>query len=186
MQKNPLGFLITSTAIFVISLIFIGVTKVDFDGNFKLWLLYTVMAMVAELFPVELPQTGAVSVGFAVNYATLLSFGPGASALSAGLAMLIGNVDRPITKKMINFGQIALAAGSASALFHIFWPELRIAILSKEVFAAGLAALMYALVNITLVTWGGALQTGANYIELFFNNFKWAVPNYLSLARFLA
>lgn len=136
--------------------------------------LLAVLGAVLGNMAFELPVTGDVSLGFAVTFAAIVYAGPVAGAVVGALgALSLAQLreGRPILLMVGNGAQLALSAAAAGVAYISLGatPLQNSAVLGRGLNEAVLAPLVatacFFLVNVTLVTIGLALKTGAAFSD---------------------
>jgi len=153
-------------------------------GQWIAVLSFTVLAFLTEAFPVNLPrENGTVSVGFAVINAALLLFGPEAAQWIAAVGTirakdLMGKT--PLLAVLFNRAMLSIAAFLAGktyvALGGVPGSPGSVAIVPL----VG-CALMYTIVNTSLIVGVVSIDEGVDPRGLWGLNFRWAMPNMLAL-----
>lgn len=143
------------------------------------------LSVVCELFPVSLPKTGKVSVGFSINFAALLLFGPLPAVIVSAVGVLTAGLIRalPLDYWLFNTSEIALAAAAAGGVYLAiggrpgYFEDLhtQVGLLVATSFA-------YFLVNTFLFTLVIALEEKLSVWRMWTSNVRWTVPNYLALS----
>ncbi|AFM43335.1 putative domain HDIG-containing protein [Desulfosporosinus acidiphilus SJ4] len=149
-------------------------------------LIFGMLAVLCESFPVALPRGGYVTVSFAVFYTALILYPGGvAVAVSAiGGLFLFGKAAKyqPLFKRVYNSSQYLLSQAVAQyVLWHAgigggFHYKFRSFILYVVV------ALIYIIVNISLVTIGLGLLQERSPWSIWLSNMRWIFPNIIILA----
>jgi len=146
--------------------------------------LFTVLTVVAELKPVELPEFGTVSVAPALHSACYVMFPPGVAAAVAGVCSVAADVfeRRPPHKTAFNFAQYVICVGLAGLIFrsrHLGYPR---ASFLEDLGAFAAATLVYYLLNVGMVCTAFALTEGISPGPLVVSQAKVYSLQYLSLA----
>lgn len=84
----------------------------------SVFLVFTTLALVAELLPVYLQEQAAISVSFAPLYAVILLSSPHLAALVAFLAAFLGTLRSKWYKSLFNGAQYAIAAFLSGLVFE--------------------------------------------------------------------
>ncbi|WP_331445521.1 HD-GYP domain-containing protein [Natranaerobius thermophilus] len=115
--------------------------------------------------------------------ASVLIFGPFTGAWIACLGMISRKQFKlPIHVSLYNLCQISLAAFLAGKVFKLIGGNFGQIILPEELLPVILASMVYFLVNTILVTLAIAFYKESSIWEAWRVNFRWAIPNYLTLA----
>lgn len=147
--------------------------------------LFTVLAFIAEAFPVTLPRdNGTVSVSFAVINAAVLLFGPSAAQWIAAIGTirvkdLMGKT--PLYAVLFNRAMLSMAALAAGQTY-VFLGGRPGTVNSPGVLVPLVgSALAYTVVNTSLIVVAASLDEGVDPRGLWAVNFRWAMPNMLAL-----
>lgn len=150
-------------------------------------IFFAILTLAMEALPVKLPRGGTISVGFAVNYACSLLFGP----LPAALIAAIGTIsltelrrlrsDLPLLTFLFNRAQLALAAAAAAGTYTILGGHSTLfnpLVDFLPLFAGGA---VYYLVNAGAMTISIAILQRGSPWNVWVTNFKLITPHYLAL-----
>jgi len=150
-------------------------------GGFLLWV---VLAIIAELTPVALPQGGFVTLGFPIIYASLLIYGPGISSWVAIVCNTIMEGKQRGRKfwYAIPFdnAQLVLSVSAAWIVYQYMGGTPITTSSIGHILPIISSALVYFLTNTWLVNIALALQKKTPVLEMWVVNFKWIIPNYLA------
>lgn len=152
------------------------------------WLAVVAFALIiftTEAMPVDLPRGGGtVSVGFAMIFATILSFDPGTSVWLAALATIrlreaSGQIG--LEKVLFNRSQLAVSAAAGALTYQALGGTPGQMLDWASVLPILAAAAVYSVVNIATVVGVLSLAQGVSFWRIWFTDFKWMVPHYLAL-----
>jgi putative nucleotidyltransferase with HDIG domain len=161
-------------------------------------LLFIGLAILVGLQSVRLPRGGATTtVGFAVDYACLLIFGPAIAGWVGVLSALVLLRRSGWLRQFFNHGHLALSFAAAGWLYqglggrYIVTAAPGSATLATQEVPFGdlIPALVgggigYFLVSSLLLAMAMALWERRSVLDLWAMNFRWAAPRYLALAPF--
>ncbi|HHV61489.1 MAG TPA: HD-GYP domain-containing protein [Firmicutes bacterium] len=150
-------------------------------------IFFAILTAFAELLPVSLPRGGAVTVGFATNYAAILTLGSAGGAWVAAVGGIINGIRRRASgiRFAFNIAQIAIAAATAGRLYQITGGLTAIARpvnILRDYPSLLVCTFAYFLVNSTLVTACISIERRIPFSHIWFMNIKWALTSYLALA----
>lgn len=149
-------------------------------------ILFIILFMVAaEHMPISLSDNAEVTVGFAIVLSSLLTFGTRLSIMTVLISSIITEFKRrkvmPLDKAAFNISMYVIMVGVAGCIyekiggipgqFNIYSDLPRVLVL----------ILSYLFINVGLVTIALSIYENKCISRIFFNNFKWALPNYLAL-----
>ena len=149
------------------------------------FIFFLVLSVFSEFFPVNLPMGGVMSIGFPVDYALILVYGPALSMIVTILSALIAEIiERKSSwfKILFNISQLALSAGIAGLVYQNTGGIVGFQNFLKFVFPATLCALTYCFVNLILVTVVISLAQGSRIFTVWRVNFKENLATYLAEA----
>ncbi len=147
---------------------------------------FTLLTLIAEAMPVRLPRGEAsVSIGFVFIFASLLTYGTAVGTWVAALGTLslrelTGKI--ALEKTLFNRAQLALSAGLAGFVLLPGGGTLTLLNLPGDIPHLAASAVTYMLVNVTLMVIIMALDQGISPLGMWLVNFRWLVPNYITLA----
>jgi putative nucleotidyltransferase with HDIG domain len=149
---------------------------------------FLVLALVVGMHPVQLPRGATTTVGFAVDYAALLIFGPAVAGwigVISETALLWRSVG---LRKFFNQGQVVLSFAAAGWMYQLMGGQYVVG--SKEVkfgdMAVGLlgCGVAYVVVGSVLISTAMALWERRSVWGMWVLGFRWAMPRSLALAPF--
>ncbi|KLU59441.1 cyclic di-GMP phosphodiesterase response regulator RpfG [Peptococcaceae bacterium CEB3] len=148
-------------------------------------LVFGALAVLSESLPVPLPKGGYVSASFAIFFAATVSFPPGVVCTAVAMAglLVMGKEVKgdPVYKRIFNASQFVVS--SAAGIFVVLLTGLRgfrLTYLSVAVYIV--AALVYMLVNMTIVAVALGILQGRSSRVIWSSNIRWSIPNFLTLA----
>jgi putative nucleotidyltransferase with HDIG domain len=141
----------------------------------------------AERLKVPLPRgQGAVSVGFALDLAMIIIFGPAAAAWASFVSVVLGFFfQRRWTlwyRALFNALQFGLVVGLSGYAYLVLGGRNGSIRLPGDLAPLFGSAAAYLLLNVLLVTIALALLQNITFRGSFLTNMLWALPNYLALA----
>ena len=145
---------------------------------------FSLLSLSGDLLPISLPKGGAISVGFATKYATILACGPGVASWVAVVGAIVYGLKakRHIEKFIFNVGQIVVSVGTAGFVFKLLGGNPGLLVPVRNLSSLVGCAVAYFLTNSTLVTVAITLERGYPFWSIWFMNVKWSFPSYLALA----
>ncbi len=173
-----LSFLFLSTVISVeLNLIYNSLFSLLFFGG---------ILTAAQQLPVALPFQAEVTVDFAVLLSIILIFGSKISILLVFLSTVITEYKRrktmPFYKSVFNINLYVIMVGAASLVYERLGGIPGQIDLNHDILRVIILISTYLFVNVSLVTIALSLLENERSYLIFFNNFKWALPNYIALA----
>jgi putative nucleotidyltransferase with HDIG domain len=161
----------------------VGVSLV-WEGGFFLGL-----AVLVGLQPVRLPRGATTTVGFAVDYACLLIFGPAVAAVIGVISFAVLLRRSPWLRQFFNQGQVILSFAGAGLVYEALggryvqlsaervpFGELVPALLVCGVVSFTISSL---LISVAIAQWERRRVTGVWAVS-----FRWTAPRFLALAPF--
>jgi putative nucleotidyltransferase with HDIG domain len=148
------------------------------------------LAVLMILRPVRLPgRAGATTtVGFAVDYACLLIFGPAIAGCVGVISAAIEFRRSPLLRQFFNHGQVALAFAGSGAVYRALGGEyvtLAGPVPFRELVPALIAcAVAYFAISSLLIAVGMTLWERRPVLGIWIGSFRWVAPRYLALAPF--
>jgi putative nucleotidyltransferase with HDIG domain len=156
-------------------------------------ILFGFFAILAESMPIHIAKEISVSVAFAVDLMAVLVFGPYEGALIAaiGIAFQIvkdpdGRIKHlfnfPYYKTLFNMAELALSVGIGGLIYKYTGGFPGTYVYPKYLFSAILGAMVYYILNTSIVAVLLSLLTNKSIAYVFSKEIKWMVPNFLFLA----
>ncbi len=151
------------------------------------WILVTLVlaSVAAATLKTDLPLSSysTLSIGYTVNFASLLQFGPAMTiwvAASGGWAQCTLNTKQrnPWYRTAFSMSTLTLATFAASATLTLTGGQSLSAPADMVVPALAAAALVYFLVNAALMALAIGLSTDRSPLEVLDREFIWGLPNY--------
>ncbi|MEW5785619.1 MAG: HD-GYP domain-containing protein [Bacillota bacterium] len=144
--------------------------------------VFLIVIILFESFPVHLPRGGMITVSFAPVFAAILLFEP-IFIIALGLLneLLYVRKDKTTPKALFNASQLTISVGLASVFYHYLNPTgLTI---SWQFFLAALGSLfVYFFLNWSFVTLILSFIQNFNFFSLWIINVKWAIPGFFCMA----
>jgi hypothetical protein len=164
----------------------------NLSGNYFGILLFVVLAIIAEIFSVELFQSSRgshVSVSSIVAIASVLVFGPWAGALThmasgftTAFTTTVMQRQKPqnpatwIHRLAFNTGMWVIATASAGFVYILAGGHVGIVMRPSNILPLILAAFVDWFLNVSMLLGVISLQTGGNPIQIFREEFQWTGP----------
>ena len=151
--------------------------------------LFLGLTVLAESGAVALPRGGVMTVAFAVDFATLLIFGPAIAAWVGAASAVVLLRRSSAFRLLFNVGQLALSLGLAGLAYRWAGGEFVVAAAGPVAFSQHLGALflaggVYVAVNTFAVTAAVAMGEGRPLWGIWVVGFRWMAPQFLALAPF--
>ncbi len=151
---------------------------------------FLALSILVGLQPVRLPGRGGAvtTVGFAVDYACLLIFGPAAAAWIGAISFLVLLRRSPWIRLFFNQGQLALSFAGAGLAYqalgghYVAWA--RPVPFTKISLALLAAAAVYCAISSLLIATAMAFFERRSMLGLWGVSFRWVAPRSLALAPF--
>lgn len=148
-------------------------------------LIFAGLAIGSECLPVALPKGGYVTVSYAVFVAAAILFPMGAilPIAACGALILFGKAaeEQPLWKRVFNGSQFIISLVLAkNVLIQAGLTPFEVDIRNLLIYL--LAALVYMLSNVTLVSIALGKMSGKSPWSIWVGNIRWSVPNFLALA----
>jgi putative nucleotidyltransferase with HDIG domain len=154
------------------------------EGGFFLGL-----AVLVGLQPVRLPRGATTTVGFAVDYACLLIFGPAVAAVIGVVSFAVLLRRSPWLRQFFNQGQVILSFAGAGLVYEalggryvqlsaerVAFGELGVALVGCGVVSFTVSSL---LISVAIAQWERRSVAGVWAVS-----FRWTAPRFLALAPF--
>jgi hypothetical protein len=152
---------------------------------------FIALAVLVGLSPVRLFRGATVTVGFAVDYASLLIFGPALAAWIGVVSYLVLLRRSPLLRQTFNHGQLVLSMLAAGWLYHALGGSAIHASLTflyladpRVILALMAGGAAYFGVSSLLIAGAMALYERRPVWGMWALSFRWAAPRYLALAPF--
>jgi len=186
LTADPKGLKFYTIFIIGVGLIFLVLLSLEKQLSWetgKVLIFWAILILIAESFPVSLPHGGYVTLGFPVVYAVLLTQGPAMGswiAVCGALTALREYKKGGVHKALFNGAQLTISVCAAWLVYRQSGGTLILADSPEHFLPLGFAALTYFAINTLAVSTVLALQRRTSIIDMWLNNFKWTVPNYLA------
>lgn len=146
-------------------------------------LFFAALSIIAEVFPVPLPRGGAVSVSFATNFAAIMVCGPAAAWIGAmdGAANALRR-RAGFVKIAFNTAQVVVTVGLAGLVYQCTGGQVGGPRLLEDALPMISSALVYFLVNASIVTGIIAVSEALPFRVVWSGNISGVLRNYLALA----
>lgn len=184
-KQTPKKALIYIALLASVGLIIIAYAVSIMDWSQVSWfpiLVFLLLIILADSFPVTLPRGGSVTVSFAVNAASILLFQPLvviAITIFRDLFMLFKG--KNTIKHLFNISQITVSIGSAALIYRYLTPAAADFNISHiPAFIASMVVIF--ILNPTFVTIILALVEGEKPYAVWLVNIKWSTLTFLSMA----
>lgn len=175
---------------FLLSVLFLSTTisielSTIYNSFFSL-LFFLAILTAAQHLPVTLPFQAEVTVDFAILLSTIIIFGSKISILLVFLSTAITEFRRreimPFYKSVFNINLYVIMVGTASFVYERIGGIPGQIDLNHDILRIIILIFTYLFVNVSLVTIALSLLENQRSYLIFFNNFKWALPNCIALA----
>ncbi len=183
-SSNPSKVAVYVAATSVVAAAVLTVTGPELKGTaWPSLLFFMTLSVFSELFPVLLPRGGSVSVSFAANFAAVLLCGPGAALVGAidGAANAIRRRSG-LLKGVFNVSQMVITVGLSGLTYAYLGGHIGAPHLPEDALPVIASALMYVLVNASLVTGVISLSECAAFRIVWSGNVHVVLRNYIALA----
>jgi len=161
----------------------------SFPSLSNIWLVFIFFLAIstfAEFIPVDLPVSGAVSIGFPVDFVLILVYGPALAMLITALGALIGEIiekeRRSWYKIIFNASQFALSAGIAGIVYQELGGVIGTTNLTGYIIPALICALTYYFINSSLFVMVIHLAEGISLWSIWKTKLKGIITTYIALA----
>jgi len=185
MPKKLKYYLITIIGLWVVFFtysvfrVYLGV-NIDYAGI----ILFIFLSILSEILAVNM-KYGSISVSFAINFASILLFGPYAACIIASfgpsLRMREGNLI-VWYKRLFNMAALGITTGLSGIIYLNFGGNLGRISLMDNSFALIFAIITYLFINNFTMAEVISISQNIKLKKVWINNLKWTVPNYLALA----
>jgi len=159
--------------------VYLGV-NIDYAGI----ILFIFLSILSEILAVNM-KYGSISVSFAINFASILLFGPYAACIIASfgpsLRMREGNLI-VWYKRLFNMAALGITTGLSGIIYLNFGGNLGRISLMDNSFALIFAIITYLFINNFTMAEVISISQNIKLKKVWINNLKWTVPNYLALA----
>jgi len=156
----------------------------DLDLALKIF-FWAILIILADSMPIALPSGGAmVTVGFAIDMAIIILFGPFIAPWFSILSVLVEIYTRklPWYRHLFNVSQLVLTVGAAGLVFNAFGGAIYNKNFLQNIPALMLSSLTYFFVNTGLISTAIGLSEGSSPLKVWFVNYRWQIINHLTLA----
>jgi len=159
--------------------VYLGV-NIDYAGI----ILFIFLSILSEILAVNM-KYGSISVSFAINFASILLFGPYAACIIASfgpsLRMREGNLI-VWYKRLFNMAALGITTGLSGIIYLNFGGNLGRISLMDNSFALIFAIITYLFINNFTMAEVISISQNIKLKKVWINNLKWTVPNYLALS----
>ena len=150
------------------------------------FIFFLAISTFAEFIPVDLPVSGAVSIGFPIDFVLILVYGPALAMLITALGALIGEIiekeRRSWYKIIFNASQFALSAGLAGIAYQKLGGVVGAVNLANYIIPAIICALTYYFINSSLFVMVIHLAEGISLWSIWKTKLKGIITTYIALA----
>ncbi|KGK85044.1 hypothetical protein DP73_18660 [Desulfosporosinus sp. HMP52] len=147
-------------------------------------LVFGILAVACESLPVALPKGGYVTVSYSIFLSSLILFPLGVTLIIITLSCLLifgkAGLEQPLYKRVFNASQYVLAFAAAYAIISLSKDPL-FQFNFEAIFFYLMAAVVYMIINMTIVAIILGLSTGKSPWEIWLVNIRWALPNFMAL-----
>ena len=148
-------------------------------------IFFLFISALAEFIPVDLPISGAVSIGFPIDFVLILVYGPALAMLITALGALVGEIiERKVSwyKIIFNASQFALSAGIAGIVYQELGGVIGTANLTGYIVPALICAFTYYFINSSLFVMVIHLAEGISFWSIWKTQLKGIITTYIALA----
>ncbi|MTI49741.1 MAG: HD-GYP domain-containing protein [Firmicutes bacterium] len=192
MTKLPNKVKIYLGIIFTISIAVIVFLLNNYEiTNLKALIFWSILAIVTESLPVQMPSGAGISVAFAIILASLIIGGP----LFAAIVTTIGFVLRfiklndkyihlfntPFYKMLFNVTQSIIVVGISGAVYSKVSIKLGEGGQALSIVALLITLVVYMLLNTLIVSMLFSLISKQRFLNMWINNLKMLLPSSLSI-----
>lgn len=160
-------------------------------NNWNMVFIMGILAVIAETFMVKLPGIGAVSVAFAISFATIISEGPLAATIvsAIGISLCRPYVDdigymhifnMPILKSVFNISQNIIYTG-LSGMVYIFLHGRFYYLGDIDPVSSAGAMMTFLLVNTLLMTFLIHNLSGGKFFNIWSENFRGTIVSVMAI-----
>ncbi len=150
------------------------------------FIFFLAISTFAEFIPVDLPVSGAVSIGFPIDFVLILVYGPAFAMLITALGALIGEIiekqRRSWYKIIFNASQFALSAGIAGIIYQEFGGVVGTSNITNYIVPATICAFTYYFINSSLFVIVIHLAEGISLWSIWKTKLKGIITTYVALA----
>jgi len=150
------------------------------------FIFFLAISTFAEFIPVDLPVSGAVSIGFPIDFVLILVYGPAFAMLITALGALIGEIiekqRRSWYKIIFNASQFALSAGIAGIIYQEFGGVVGTSNITNYIVPAIICAFTYYFINSSLFVIVIHLAEGISLWSIWKTKLKGIITTYIALA----
>jgi putative nucleotidyltransferase with HDIG domain len=152
------------------------------------WLTLTffiVLSTVAEFMPVDLPFGGRVTIGFPIDIAVILIYGPAFAICVTFMGEILGDIFNRKTiwyKTLFNASQYALSAGVAGIVYQKLGGVFGLVNISNYIIPAAICAISYFLINSNLFIIGFSLSEEMSILSVWEKQIRGTLATYIALA----
>lgn len=190
-MSNKLKLCIITTIILGI-LYFTYSINITYETDIRSIIIFAILAVTAESLLIPTSSEGGMSVGFAIDLASILVLGVPEAAWIASLGVMFRVINLngkrynifnfPIYKTIFNGANILFSVGIAGSFY-----ELLGGVPGKIDFNSFLLPLMacimaYALINETIMSWLMTAVSGESFMSNWFSNVFWATKELIFVA----
>ena len=150
-----------------------------------MFLLILALVGIAQRNPVQLFQSSAISVAFAVKIAAYVLFGTPVALWATVVDVAVNAYTpkpKPARKVLFNFGQFMLSTYLASTAYQLLGGMVPPGAFVPTMLAVAVSAAVYFAVSSVLTAAVITLTSTARFVDVWVQNFAWMPVNYLATA----
>lgn len=187
-SKEPVALKIYLSLIVVAGLVFLSVNFPEIGKLGWPFLFFILLHVAFENLEIPLPHGhGYVSVGFALDVAMIILFGPAATAWANVIVCvsdlkLLRELRGKYHRIFFNISQLALSTGLAGHVYLLLGGEVGRVRLAADLLPLVGSVAVYLALNVVSVALVISLSQKVSFRSVFLTNMRWALPNYLALA----
>lgn len=182
-NKLKLNLFLFSLVISALLLLYYSFYNYEINFNIKDIIIFLVLSTLSEVFSVNLPKYGNVSVTFAIDLAAILLLGPFFAALVGGASFIFTDLvrkDRALYKIIFNTSGIIITI-CLSAFTYFHFGQKSLVVEMYNIWPILLAALVYAQVNLSLFAVLFSIIKSVPFKEIWLTNINSVHANFLAL-----
>lgn len=148
-------------------------------------IFFIALSVIAEFMPVDLPVGGRITIGFPIDFAAILIYGPAFAICVTFIGEILGEIFNRKTnwyKTFFNASQYVLATGIAGMVYQGLGGVVGAVNLTDYIVPAAISAIVYFLINSNLFMIVISLAEGVSILSIWKNRIKGAIATYITLA----
>lgn len=153
-------------------------------GEWRGLVAFFVLCGIAQIMPVSLFRSSAVSVAAAVAFAGMVLFGPAAGIwinLGSGVVAIFRPKLKPLHKAVFNISNHTISAGVSGVVYVLAGGRVRPGEPVAAFVPIVLASVVFFAVQTGLISAAIALTERTSFIKVWDTNFRWSALNFVAL-----